>query len=311
MKADEKIKLTNALTNISEDLIEEALAAGPAARPAARHPGWMKWSAAVASLGVLLIVGFSLFPRLLNRDPGLTIPPVDPPKVSEGTLPDMIGMIRYQDHTYVQAASYIGEEAEKIRPLLDERLGRASGTLDEGSDQNELSEEFASTYLGEVYSVKGYSKDFRLGIVFDPEDGPGQDPPMIVFLERLNGIRLTTGADLFGDRLQMENNWRSVQFQKHADWDRGREVYHDLADQSGDSLMSLIGELFAGGFEAMDSELYLDARGDQGHLIFRMKDHTKVEVRLMEGGYVLYEHLPGYFVRLSGEAFEAILKAIQ
>ena len=47
----------------------------------------------------------------------------------------------------------------------------------------------------------------------------------------------------------------------------------------------------------------------QGHLFFHMSDGTTVELRLIEGGYVGYQGLGWYFVKMPGAAFDAVLAA--
>ncbi|MBP7320886.1 MAG: hypothetical protein KA953_07455 [Lachnospiraceae bacterium] len=49
----------------------------------------------------------------------------------------------------------------------------------------------------------------------------------------------------------------------------------------------------------------------QGHLYLKMKDGTCVELRLMEGGYVGYEHLGWIEVKMPGELFDLLLSAVQ
>lgn len=48
----------------------------------------------------------------------------------------------------------------------------------------------------------------------------------------------------------------------------------------------------------------------QGHLFCALSDGTTVELRLIEGGYVGYQELGWYFVKMPGETFEAVLAAL-
>ena len=47
----------------------------------------------------------------------------------------------------------------------------------------------------------------------------------------------------------------------------------------------------------------------QGHLFISMSDGTTVELRLIEGGYVGYQGLGWYFVKMPGAVFDAVLAA--
>ena len=49
----------------------------------------------------------------------------------------------------------------------------------------------------------------------------------------------------------------------------------------------------------------------QGHLFCALSDGTTVELRLIEGGYVGYQELGWYFVKMPGDVFDAVLAACQ
>lgn len=238
---------------------------------------------------------------------GISIPAIELPEPREGVVYDMIGLVVYKGGIYTQAESYYGEEAEAMQSLVGERLGRASGSIDEWSTQDEYAEEFASTYEGDVYSVKGYDEDFRLCVCQYIESDGGR-MRWIQFLERLNGIELTCGADLFEDRLRIGGRISSVQYQSHEDWNMGRNAFYDLEDMQ--ALEPFLAELDAGEFENLwltDRDFYRS--GANAHLYLRLEDGTTVELRLAEGGYAGYQHLGWYFVKMPGAAFDAVFEA--
>lgn len=74
-----------------------------------------------------------------------------------------------------------------------------------------------------------------------------------------------------------------------------------------------------GDIVAMVREVFIVLRGGrradgtpvQGHLFCALSDGTTVELRLIEGGYVGYQELGWYFVKMPGDVFDAVLAACQ
>ena len=138
---------------------------------------------------------------------GVYIPAAQMPAgLSGDASADMIGLVVYKGSIYIESEYYDHTEAIKIEPLLAEYLGQANGKIDEWSEKNEYETEFASTIGGEVYSVRGYSTDFRICIKNEYPGDDGNKRISISFMDRLNDITLTAGKDLFEDRLQIRGN---------------------------------------------------------------------------------------------------------
>lgn len=76
-------------------------------------------------------------------------------------------------------------DPEDGKKLLGEKLGTTKGNIDEWSKQEEYSKEFASTVgIQDVYTVKGYDKDFRIMTYLENDDGTSYPQ----FYDCLNGI---------------------------------------------------------------------------------------------------------------------------
>lgn len=247
-----------------------------------------------------------------NTNHAVFIPPIELPETSDGAIYDMIGLVVYNGNIYTQAQSYEYSDANKIADLVGDYLGYATGEIDEWSNEDAYSEEFASTYTGNVYSVKGYSTDFRICISSEYVDESGYTVKWIQFLERLNGIGLTDGEDLFGDRLNIKDRIASIQYQTHEDWNQAKNFYKNLTGLTEEQINAFIEELYAGKFEyAYETypDIYDDSSLEQAHLYLHLDDNTDVEIRLIEGGYVGYQDLGWYFVKMPGEAFDTIFYA--
>lgn len=259
----------------------------------------------------------------LNPEPtaeGIVIPAIKLPEPNAHAEAEMIGLVVYRGGIYTQAEWYRGEDAARIEGLVGEYLGHAAGRIDEWSTQEEYALEFASTIPGDVYSVKGYDPGFRLCIPEEYLDEDGTPVRNICFCERLNGVTLTEGKDLYEDRLHVRGRVVSLQWQDHGDWDWARGNYRE-ASISEEDWDAFLDALDGGGFiDAWipDGSFYEDRPGsriydtpNQTHLFLNMDDGTRIELLLIEGGYVRYQILGGgwYFVEMPGEAFDAVYDA--
>ena len=247
---------------------------------------WIPWAAAAC---VLLAVGVGV---LLRHSVPL---PVD------GNL-------------YTEGETYYDDEAARIETLLGEKLGDATGTIDCFSDDSEYEKPFASTLAGEVFTVQGYDPAFRVAVRNVNSEGSLS----VWFMDCLNGITLSAGSDLFEDRLQLRDRVTSIEWQSHGDWNWNRGGMQD-AQLSQETWSAFLDAVDAGEFvytwqpgvpfydDHPNSSIY--DTPNQAHLFLTMSDGTRVELRLIEGGYVGYAPLGWYFVRIPGETFDAVYTA--
>ena len=240
---------------------------------------------------------------------GVYIPAAQMPAgLSGDASADMIGLVVYKGSIYIESEYYDHTEAIKIEPLLDEYLGQANGKIDEWSEKNEYETEFASTIGGYVYSVRGYSTDFRICIKNEYPGDDGNKRISISFMDRLNDITLTAGKDLFEDRLQISGNIESITWQSHDDWNYEIKNYHEL-DMTSNRWTEFMNAVDAAEFEYLwneDSPSTIYSVEEQLHLILNMKDGTQVQLRLIAGGYVGYQPLGWYFVKIPEDIFNAL-----
>lgn len=247
-----------------------------------------------------------------NVGPGIFIPTVELPETTEGATFDMIGLVVYKGAIYTQAENYFGSDAMKIDGLVGKHLGHATGSINEWSSQDEYAKDFASSVAGEVYEVLGYNTDFRICIRNEFIDENGETELFIEFLDCLNGITLTTGADLFETRLHIRDRISEIHWQCHNDWDYG------MGDMKTADLDPALWEQFLdqtdkGVFvNTWDPEVSTDTIYDtdnQAHIFLTMEDGTVIRLRLIAGGYVGYEALGWYFIQVPGVIFETVFTA--
>lgn len=246
-----------------------------------------------------------------SEDWAVWIPALELPEPEPGVVYDMIGLIVWHGGIYTQAQFYYGEEAEALDALVGEELGYATGSIDEWSRQDEYAVECASTMAGPFYAMEGYDTDFRLCMKGVYEGGEAY----LWTFERLNGIGLNTGGDLFGDRLRIRENWTSASFLTHDDWNDGEPNHEQPLEVSEADFNSFLDAVYAGEFvyvyEDTPDFYTRDSAPQQAHLYVHLSDGTTAALRLFEGGYVGYEPLGWYFVRIPEDdpVFQRILDA--
>lgn len=239
----------------------------------------------------------------------LHIPAIELPEPDPMVAMDMIGLVVYKGGIYTQAADYYGADAEALKDLLGDYLGHASGTIDEWSTQDEYTVEFASDLVGDVYSIKGYSPEFRICVTWQAMDEDGTPMQWIQILERLNGIDVSTGADIYEQRLHMNGRITGIRYQSYDDWNNGRGIYYPL-DQI-DGLDAFLEALNEGQLQYVyddDPGFYRNTRA-QTFLYLDLDDGTTVPLRLIEGGWVGYEPMGWYFIQLPAEVFDPVFQA--
>ena len=252
---------------------------------------------------------------------GVYIPAIElPASVPEGTQMDMIACIVFRGAVYSQSADYMGEEARVIDALVGEYLGTSDGSIDEWSTREEYGRDFAGSIPGDFYAVNGYDPDFRICVRQEFTDENGESSLFIQFLDRLNGITLATGEDLFESRLHLRGRVERVDWQYHDDWNynRGNIRTAELDPGQWDSFIDAVS---AGEFVYTwdpDADFYegvprssIYSTPNQAHLFLRIEDGTTVKLRLIEGGYVGLDGAAGNwcFVKIPGEAFDAVYDA--
>jgi len=226
----------------------------------------------------------------VTEDGGVVIPALELPENTETVTADMIGLIVYNGKIYTQTATEISSEAAKA--MVGEKLGTTKGSIDEWSEQEAYEEEFASTVgVAEVYSVKGYDKDFR--IMTYAESG---GEIYAEFFENVNGFTVYSGADVFG-KLNLTGNISEVQYRTYSDWNNSIDQFHPIEDT----------ELVNGFVEELNNAKPLPrsqnsdpigtSRSEEQfkEVSLYLNDGSVVRLILLKEGYIYYGFVPVYF----------------
>jgi hypothetical protein len=266
-----------------------------------------KWSKAIAVAASLLIL-FGSYDYIrdnmkqtppnslvVTEDGGLKVPAIELPENTASA--DMIGLIVYNGKVYTQTATEI--DSENAMDLVGEKLGTTKGNIDEWSEQDAYDVELAST-IGEadVYTVKGYDKDFRI-MTYIERDGIIYSE----FYECLNGITVHDGGDVFG-KLRMIGNVVSAQYQIYNDWYYGVDQFSSINNM--ELLNTFVEELNQAIPHSRRSveEKIGDFRNDNEYrrMTIRLTDGSKVSLVVIKDGYVFYGFTSLYF-KMDQEVF--------
>lgn len=225
---------------------------------------------------------------LVTEEGGIKIPPIQLPERNGNA--DMLGLIVYNGKIYAQTSTEI--EAEYAKTILGEKLGTTKGTIDEWSKQEAYEKEFASSIgIEDVYSVKGYDRDFRIMAY-----GERYGKPYAEIFENLNGITVKSGTDVFG-KLKMVGNLSSAKFRTYSDWDYSRNYYHPIRDMN--LVKAFVNELNKTKpyLRGENSDPISNSRNDENfrELTIQLKDGTNVKLLLLKDGYIYYGYMGVYF----------------
>lgn len=293
-----------------------------------------KWVAMAACLCVVALgigITSSLFSRYPFNTNGIPIPAMSAEGINN-PMASMIPLVVYQDRVYIEEESYgltveqdgtiwsydgIDEKAfTQIESLFGKYLGQTRGNISEYSNEEEYEKDLAST-LGdvEVYTVKGYSPFFRLGIYWERHFDSGETKKAIMFMENLNGIFLETGKDLLDDRLRIPGRWTKVEYQADLSDGFKNGEYQPLEEISSQQIDQFIADVCRSPFVDMKAKReesgfdFFEEHETLAYIRFTLEDGTRSEFRMKEGGYLWYYGLDEYPIKVDSELFSIILQA--
>lgn len=240
---------------------------------------------------------------VVNKDGSVEIPAIQIPQDTSSA--SMIGLIVYNGKIYTQTRTEIDEEASK--EIIGEKLGTTKGTIDEWSKEEAYDEEFASTVgIADVYSVKGYDKDFRI-MAYEEQDGKIYTE----FYENLNGVTIDNGKDVFG-KLNIEGNLSSAQYRTFSDWDNDIDNYLPITDM--EILNTFVLELNKTKPipRGQNSDPISNSRTDEEfrELSLKLNDGTTVRLTLLKEGVIYYGFMGVYF-KMDETVFSEVWSQLQ
>lgn len=238
---------------------------------------WKKF--AVTAACIALITGLAALGIycIQPESDAVYIPKIEISDTADSVQADMFGIVVYDGRVYVQAEYIYYDENPSVKNLAGEYLGTAVNSIGNdctnptGFTQETLSENFAANVSGDVYTVKGYDKNFRICI---PEMYSGCG--FMAFFECVNDISFSRGSEIFGEMLHLRENFDSLNV---IDVSNGEKTLTGL-DRA--AINDFVDGLYrAKAVQPLDSAEYK-------LFSFAMTDGTSVQIRLYDGGYAAY-----------------------
>ncbi len=184
--------------------------------------------------------------------------------------------------------------------VVGKRLGTATGLIDEWTPRDGYVE-LAGSVAGDFYEVKGYDPSFML--CMNNSEG------WVTIYICNTGVTLKNGSEVYTERLHILD-YESIRYETRDSWYYGRNEFFEL-NGNDDVIRAFIDELNAAEFMLCDSvpapktgNIYHDL--ESYHMFFRMKNGVTVHIRLLDGGYVIFDGIPRVCVRVSEGCFERI-----
>lgn len=297
-------KAVELISNIDEKLIEQALTIDNREkldkikeneRKNKRIFYWKRITAVAACFTVILCSVLLIFPKD-KQEAGVYIPKIE---FKEDVMMDMGQLFVYNKNVYCIADGVNKELADLSinGTLIGDYIGCVTEELSCCTERNEYVD-FAGTVKGDVYTVKGYDKDFMLCM---PTDNYVQ-----IFIN-CNGLTLKNGEDLYGEKLLLKNNYTGVEFYVTEHLYLG-EINNSLTKND---IKNFVDALYKAPF--MDySDIPLN-KGEESIydrksiiMFFQMKNGILFELRLYDGGFVVYSGVHGAYAHIEDEIFQKV-----
>lgn len=239
---------------------------------------------------------------------GITIPEIQVNGGQKGISADMMGLFIYQGRVYTQSQTTLPMtdgviDKTIVDALKGDFLGKTKSGIDEWSDKEAYTEDFASTIgESEIYTLKGYDSKYRLMVYTKYEEGYDCQ-----IFDSFGGLQVITGADYF-DKLQLKGRVSSLNWQSFDNWNNGfattqtapvDEKFHQFMDAL--YMAVPIGENsdFFSDKTAFDSQKFVNVTTE---------DQLTTSLRLFKDGYV-YANGVGFF-RIDNPAFHTFYESL-
>ncbi len=223
------------------------------------------------------------------------------------------------DRTYIGYETSMDIAEAEQHDLLGAQIGTTSGSDEElyWVEHPEAYQNVFASNIGadcSVYTVNGYDPSFRLAVVQSYTEYTGENHEevsgtVVYILDKLNGIALQSGFDLFSKRLHLRERMVSAVWQSYKAWYHGSQTFYPPDSVTPEQWTAFFDALDNAPFEdTSDIKPPLYKSDNQKHLVFTLSDSLTVTLYLYADGYVSLES-SSYKVKMPGDAFDAIYQA--
>lgn len=194
-------------------------------------------------------------------------------------------VILYNGKSYVKTCSLEANDESK-ETLLNNYLGKTTGSID-----NEATDEVTSNVSGKVYTINGYSENFRLGLVRN--DKSTGESYIYIFddVNSLKNLVLSSGSELFNNILHINKYLNFINYYSGTNYKIASFNQENILTKISEKTQNLFLEaLNAASLTSADESIF-DNSSKTIVLFLYMRDGTTVEIYLTQEGYIFCDGL--------------------
>lgn len=194
-------------------------------------------------------------------------------------------VILYNGKSYVKTCSLDATSNSK-KTLLNKYIGKTTGDID-----TKATDEITSNVNGKVYTINGYSEDFRIGILRKDKSTGKRYIYIFDNLYSLQNSDISTGSELFNDILHIDNNLKFINYYCGTNlkiaYLKQSNLSSAISEKAQKSFLAAINNSYL----INDNEYKFDNNYKKIILFLNMTDETVVEIYLTSGGYIYCDGL--------------------
>ena len=216
----------------------------------------------------------------------------------------MTSFVYYDGKKYLQT-EYI--KIDKINETKENIIGEYIGLTNEWFPKdtgygtiNNVYKDLDSNIKGEIYTVQGYNKDFRICIVDILNSS-------IIFFENTDDIvEGMKGKELYKDIFNLKENFTNIEYKLQSDLSEENSTYKELVNITNKDVNKFITSLYDAVFIKLNEQIVLNPA--QLNININMKDGTIVQLKVFINGYVMYRN---YFLKIDDAIAEKLFDATE
>lgn len=210
-------------------------------------------------------------------------------------------VILYNGKSYVKTCSLEANSSSR-ETLLNQYLGKVTGKID-----YKATDEITSNVSGKVYTINGYSEEFRLGILIKDKSTGNSYIYIFDNLHSLKNSGISTGSALFNDILHIDNNLSFINYYSGTNlkiaYLNQSSLLSKISDKNQKSLLDTLNNAYL----TSGDEYTFDNDYKKVALFLNMTDETTVEIYLAKEGYI---YCDGLYFKTDDDIFTEIYNSL-
>lgn len=222
---------------------------------------------------------------ITRTKPVMTDKPVTDKYLSYNVIENVDDVILYNGKSYVKTCSLEASHESKEN-LLNKYLGKTTGSIDDSA-----TDEVTSNVSGKVYTINGYSENFRLGMVRNDKSTGNSYIYIFDDIYSLNSSVASSGSELFNNILHIDKYLSWINYYCGNNFKIASLNQESILTKISDKTQKLLLSALNNASLIKGDESLFDNNDNNIVLFLYMSDGTTVEVYLTQEGYVFCDGL--------------------